>query len=821
MSTNSTATSATFAAAKPIWLEGKERERNLTVGFRAVMDVGAPTKAVVRIAASTVYRAFLNGAFLGYGPARGPKGWFRVDQWDLTDRLIPGKNVIAIEVAGYNIKSYYLLKQPSFLQAEIVRDGDAVAYTGSDDASTGFAARRLPERVQKVEKYSYQRVFAEVYKLGVDHDAWRRDPAVAFDSEPCSTLAEKGLLPRRISYPAFDVAYATRHASTCTMVKRTDAFTPAKSDQIATADLECLGFPESELEAVASAELQGYITTSVTPVDQPLPQNAKLDLVPGSCHIVDFGMNRIGFIGATVTCTAPTRLFLTFDEVCVQNGTWAVTKSETNPVFGLNETRIDGDVQVERMFCVNAVAYELPVGTFALESFEPYALRYLKPIVLGGACAIDNMYVREYITPDVTEPMLTSSDSRLDRLFAAGVKTFKDNTVDLFMDCPSRERGPWLCDSFFTARACKDLTGHTLYEKNQFENYLLPETFDEYLPDGMIPMCYPSDVFRKNGFIPNWALWFILQLEEYATRSGDRAMVDALRPRVEGIIDYFKPFKNSDGLLEKLDGWVFVDWYAGNSFGSDPDYPCVNYPTNMLFAATLDCVNRLYNVPELAIEAGAMRHTIRAQSFDGEFFVDNALRRNGKLEITQNRTEVCQYYAFYFDVASPQTHPQLWKTLTEHFGPQRESTKKYPEILPASAFIGFMLRFEILSRYGRPDLIPDDASGYFLHMADATGTLWEHATPIQSCDHGFASHIVHVFYRDILGIYNVDTIKKTVHVRLNALDMQSCQGVLPTPDGSISLEWHMDNDVIVYRLTTPDAYTVEIENLTGRKLTRQ
>ncbi len=150
----------------------------------------------------------------------------------------------------------------------------------------------------------------------------------------------------------------------------------------------------------------------------------------------------------------------------------------------------------------------------------------------------------------------------------------------------------------------------------------------------MLPMCYPADHMNGN-FIPNWAMWFVVQLEEYAARSGDRELVEALRPRVLKLLDYFKRFENSDGLLEKLEKWVFVEWSAANKFVQD-----VNYPSSMLYSGTLDAAARLYRLPDLAAKAARIRDTIRTQSFDGEFFVDNALRKDGKLEVTRNRTEV-------------------------------------------------------------------------------------------------------------------------------------------------------------------------------------
>ena len=148
------------------------------------------------------------------------------------------------------------------------------------------------------------------------------------------------------------------------------------------------------------------------------------------------------------------------------------------------------------------------------------------------------------------------------------------------------------------------------------------------------------------------------------------------------------------------------------------------------------------------------------------------------------------------------------------FGPKRTETKALPEIAPANSFIGNMLRFEILSRYGRSQQILTESSAYLLYMAERTGTLWENTDPSASCDHGFASHIVHTLYRDVLGLYKVDTVAKRVQLRFTDLDLESCKGCIPTPDGNlISLEWKKTDGKRHYHLVLPKGYTVEVVNL--------
>ena len=145
-----------------------------------------------------------------------------------------------------------------------------------------------------------------------------------------------------------------------------------------------------------------------------------------------------------------------------------------------------------------------------------------------------------------------------------------------------------------------------------------------------------------------------------------------------------------------------------------------------------------------------MKQTIRAQSFNGRFFTDNAVRKDGRLVNEGHMTESCQYYAFFTGVATPETYPKLWETLVTDFGPQRKKTHAHAEVSFANAFIGNYLRLECLWRDGRKEQLLRELEGYFLFMAEKTGTLWEHDSVVASCDHGFASHVA-VWIDGILG----------------------------------------------------------------------
>lgn len=767
-----------FAEALPVWPAPLVGVKNGAAGFRAVFESGVHADAVLRVSGASLYRVTLNGAFLAHGPARAGHGFARVDAIPLRGKLKRGANVVAIEVAGYEVDNYALPNQPSFIQAEIAVGGVVVASTGTPRG--GFTALVLPERRVKAQRFSFQRPFVEQYRIAPGWDDWRTSRARAFEGVACRPLeTAPATQPRGVPYPDYAMripvaAVAAGTLAPCAPEKlwKDRSLTQAKGDR--------KGYAEEDLDTVLSTELQMFKSVRSR---TRRPQSAGA-LGGREWTILDFGEALTGFIGLRIRCRTPARLALTFDEI--------LTK---------------GDVDFKRLTCVAAVSYDLAPGVYALETIEPYEFRYLKIQMLEGEVEFDKVFLRELANPDAGAAVFDCDDPAMNQIFEAGRNTFRQNATDIFMDCPSRERAGWLCDSFFTARVELDLCGHGRVERNFLENFLLPPAFAG-IPDGMLPMCYPSD--HSDGcYIPNWGLWFVLELEEHLKRTGDAAFVDAFADKVSALFDFFKPFRNPDGLLERLQRWVFVEWSKANAFTQD-----VNYPTNMLYAAALDAAGRLFGNRAWRREAESVRETIRRQSFDGAFFVDNAVRQDGKLVATRNRTETCQYYAFFFDVASPETHPELWRKLLSEFGPCRAKRDLHPEIHPSNALIGSDLRIEILSRHGATRQLLRDVRNYRLPMARKTNTLWEHLSTEASCNHGFASHACHVLLRDALGVAEVDVRRRHFTLVLTGTSLKRCAGIVPAGEARLAVRWRKQGRNLILETGMPQGWTVSVENRT-------
>ncbi len=696
---------APFTTSTPVWAENELGAPNCTLGLYATVS----GKATLRIAVSGFYRVFINGEFFFYGPARCAEGFSRVDELPLD--LPDTPTHIAIETINYALNSFCYMLSDGFIQAEIEVNGQIVAATGKN----GFTMFRLDERVRRVQRYSYQRPAAEAYHLTPDYADWRVGKTCANAVEVSAVKATGNQwMPRRIPLNTFPTVYANEIVGQGTVVyEQPEIF---KKDRSLTLpnypQKKSMGFPEDQLEWHLSDDVQCFSNVDFSTAHQTY--DGVTQLTAGQFRLLSLPCAKTGFVKMHISCQKAGTLYVLFDETLRDNG-------DINPLCRA---------------CCNVIRLDTAVGEYDFEAMEPFGMRFIKLLVPQGTFTVRQIGIRELICPQPIIAQYTGKDPQLAAIFAAAKETFCQSSSDIFMDCPTRERAGWLCDSYFTARAEREFTGENVIEYNFLENFLLPDNFRDH-PKGMFPMCYPAD--HPNGrFIPNWAMFLILELEDYLKRTGDRNLIDRYEEKAYALVHFFEQYENADGLLEFLPQWVFVEWSKANKLVQD-----INFPSNMMYAYMLETIAALYDDAALVQKAAALKQRIRDWAFDGEFFIDNAVYQDGKAELTGERTEVCQYYAFFTGVATPQTHPALWETLVKDFGPHRKDTGAYPEIYEANAFIGNYLRLMLLEDNGLYAQLLDEIREYFYYMANITGTLWEHVSATASCIHGFASYVAH------------------------------------------------------------------------------
>jgi alpha-L-rhamnosidase len=132
---------------------------------------------------------------------------------------------------------------------------------------------------------------------------------------------------------------------------------------------------------------------------------------------LDLGAELTGFIDLEIE-TSGGRLYISFDEILS-----------------------DGDVNFTRFGACSAMIYDLGPGRYKLTGFEPYSLRYAKFASDADRAVITSPgLIRFEFTSSGFRKKPDFGDWALSRVYDAAVSTFRQNTVDIFMDCPSRER---------------------------------------------------------------------------------------------------------------------------------------------------------------------------------------------------------------------------------------------------------------------------------------------------------------------------------------------------------------------------------------------
>lgn len=691
-----------FKIAKPIWLNEHEGKMNTTALFSACLPKDKNT--VLHITAQNTYQVFINGKFVFFGPSRASHGYYRVDHLPIGKYLTKKENDISVLVSGYHCHNFYLVSELAFFVCEATSGENVFLATGTN----AWESCLYTQKLQKVERYAFQRPFCEVYDFTKKNVLEKGEAKAqkAYDNFG-STFIE-----REVSLPDFPYEKSTLFESG--YLKKLDTprtFSPWWKGQVGK---NYSGFLDSDLE-FNSSELVGKF-------DFIKGEGKKKLLAPDTYSTYEMKCNLTGLIKAEVTA-----------------------KSDTTLVFIFDELLTNGKVDYTRMDCTNVIAYKLKGGKkYTLITAEPYTFKYISSISFGGEIKIDSLGVIrcDFNEKEIVKKLKSSADPQIKRIYNAAVETFRQNTYDIYMDCPSRERAGWLCDSFFTSRVENLMSGGSRVEHAFLSNFLMGGQYPR-IPDGMLPMCYPAD-HTDGNFIPNWAMWYVLELKEYFLRTGDEDFVKSARESVYRLVEYFRGFENEKGLLEKLKGWVFVEWSRCNSLTQD-----VNYPTNMLYYKFKKTVGALYDDLAIMCEADELKDAINNEAKIGEFYCDNAVYTDGELKLSGEITETAQYYAFFTGVADKVTNKELWDIMIRDFGSKRKQENKWEKVHFSNAFIGNYLRLDLLKAAGLKEELEADIRGYFDYMAKTTGTLWEYDSTCASCNHGFASHVL--IWLDYLG----------------------------------------------------------------------
>ena len=657
----------------------------------------------LHICGHSFYQVYVNKKFVAFGPARTAKNYARMDVISLP--CIENENEITIALTGYNCRCLSTVLQPMFLQAEILANGNVIAYTGKD-----FSAYIPLCKEQKTERYSWQRHYTEIWDF-------RKDDIFSTANNVKTHVVENPPkpIPRSAPYPNYSEVLLSSFCSKGVLKL-------------------------NENKPIRRNLFSGTMTDYWVRFDPTKNPYNPHEWIQKHDQIKQLGEQKLPVVLGE-------NAYVIFDFKRIETGFFKIDAEvleDAEIIIAYSETSTRDEFSFSNMNVHNVIQYNVKKGNeLDVIRFEPYTAKFAIVAIKKGCIKLNTFGVKtyEYDTSSVTLPQC--NDEVVNAVCKGGLRTFAHNAVDIYTDCPSRERSGWLCDSYFTAKTEYAISGKTSVENDFLENYVLFNNEGEY-PDGMIPMCFPSDIEESGKFIPQWSMWFIIEVEEYVNNRKGKFPKEFFKEKIDGLLRFYAKYENEDGLLEKLPSWNFVEWSKANEWTED-----VNYPTNFLYAQVLRSAYQLYGDENLLKKSIRIAQTATKQSFDGKLFYDHAKRNSeGKLELIKTDcSEICQYYAMLFAVANSndEQYSYLLNLIKNTFGAIRK--QPFDEVVEINAFIGIYLRLETLLKLKEYDLAIQDIKDFFGHMEQSTGTLWEYRQEKGSKDHGFASYVISVIQK--------------------------------------------------------------------------
>lgn len=231
--------------------------------------------------------------------------------------------------------------------------------------------------------------------------------------------------------------------------------------------------------------------------------------------------------------------------------------------------------------------------------FEYRAFRYIE---LENAPEETSVWVEErHYLFDTTKVLFYSADNEITKIWDICQLGVRLCSQEVFVDCPSREKGQYLGDAVITSRSFMWLTGDTSLTKKSLTDYYQSTKIDS----GLTAVA-PSGFIQE---IAEYSLQYPLMLWEYYRHSGDKEFLQYIATEcLPRILNYFAQFENEDTLLHSTGAKpILIDW--PKNLRDNFDYEFAQHKPNSVVNAFYygAIIQTLEIQKELGIENSALK----------------------------------------------------------------------------------------------------------------------------------------------------------------------------------------------------------------------
>lgn len=217
------------------------------------------------------------------------------------------------------------------------------------------------------------------------------------------------------------------------------------------------------------------------------------------------------------------------------------------------ELNPDGTVRFDmRCNCRYEEELILADGISTLSQYDYKAFRYME-LEFPQTVTITEMGVTVRHYPCEEKAVYTTENEDLRKILRLCADTVKYGAQEVFVDCPTREKGQYMGDVSVAARAHATLTRDTSFMKKA----ILDFCHSRFISEGL--MAVSTSAYMQE--IADYSLQFPAQICWVYAMDGDLAFLKEVHPYAEAVYVYFLRYVDETGLLNGVDEkWNLVDW---------------------------------------------------------------------------------------------------------------------------------------------------------------------------------------------------------------------------------------------------------------------
>jgi hypothetical protein len=406
------------------------------------------------------------------------------------------------------------------------------------------------------------------------------------------------------------------------------------------------------------------------------------------------------------------------------------------------------------------------------------------------------------------------SDPLLTRIFEAGRFTLKLCSQDTYMDTPWREQTQYIAgDSRYLLKYAFYASGLSSEFLTRY-NILSGAWSQRWATDGSIRSRYPTDWLigeGTSGYLIDYELEWVIMLGEYLDYFGKPDLIRQVYPNLVKLMAHFETLIGKEhGVLSDIRGWIVLD--HPDTYPMDQTKEITGL--NCLYYAALNTASRL------AGEVMEDSESCEKWKSDGVILGANIRKWMWSPEKklyadsygSSQFSQQTQVYALLYGLVNQEDIPDVTRYITEQ---GRKSEMSFAYYVVGSVFDRHP---QWALDYNRKNW------GDQMKLASFNGgwqegwNVEEWTGDIGSTSHAWCSGPTALLPQKVLGAEPLKPGWKEFRIAPHPGDLTWARGVVPTPAGSIMINWSRDNNRISLSLEVPHGSRALID-LPGQTLT--